>query len=94
MTNQEIELLIAKIDHILFEENFSFIKMNPRDYSEFILKIGYKRYEPETKTPMLKLGVVGYLHGPNQEAPKTIWVDKSIESGIIQGVKSYHIHEE
>jgi len=93
MTNQEIELLIKKIDHILFVDNCQFIKMNPRDYSQFVLKI-YKRYEPETQTSMLKLGVVGYLHGPNHEPPKTIWVDKSIESGLIHGVKAYSVNEE
>jgi hypothetical protein len=84
--------LLAKVEELLFEENCDSVKMNPRDYTEhFMLNIGSRHYEPETKIPMLKIGVVGYLHGPSGQPPKTISVDKLIESGNIQGIKTYKI---
>lgn len=88
----KVEDLISKIDQLLFEENYDSIKMNSRDYTEyFVSNIGYKRYEPETKIPMLKIGVVGYLHGPSGQPPKTISVDKLIESGTVQVIKTFNI---
>lgn len=86
------EELLAKVEQLLFEENYDSLKMNPRDYTEhFMLNIGHRRYEPETKVSMLKLGIVGYLHGPSGQPPKTISVDKLIEPGKIQANKTFNI---
>lgn len=89
MSQDDAENLIKKIDDIIFKDNFEYIKLNPKDYSKFVEKIGYKRYEPETQISMLKIGIVGYLKGPNQESPKTILVDKTIESGSIHATKIF-----
>jgi len=89
MNQDDIENFINKIDQIIFKDNFEYIKLNPKDYSKFVEKIGFKRFEPETQISMLKVGIVGYLKGPNQEPAKTIWVDKTIESGSIHATKIF-----
>jgi len=89
MNAAELNLFFQNINYVLFTEDCESIKINPRDYTEVLTKLTFSRYEPETKITMLKLGIVGYLHGPNGELPKQISVDKAVEPGSIHGTRIY-----
>jgi hypothetical protein len=80
------QTFLAKIDHCLFRENYDDVTINPQDYQELFIKNSDKlvtRYEPEVMADMLKLGIVGYLHGPKGELAKTIKISRLIESGRV-----------
>jgi len=80
------QTLLAKIDYCLFKENYDNVTINPQDYQVLFSKNSDKlvtRYEPEVMEDLLKLGIVGYLHGPKGEVAKTIKISRLVESGRV-----------
>ena len=85
-SNTDPQTLLAKIDFCLFTEGYDNVTVNSKDYQELFIKNGdklFKRYEPEIIADMIKLGIVGYLRGPNGEPPKTIKISRSVDPGRI-----------
>jgi hypothetical protein len=80
------QTLLFKIDQLLFKENYDSATINFPNYQELFIKNSdkvFKRFEPTVTRDLLTIGIMGYLHGPNGEAPKQIKISKFIESSAI-----------